>query len=49
MPLPLPPRELLDLQDDTRLPRGAGMAIAFGIGLVSWAIVVAAALILLRY
>jgi len=49
MPLPLPPRNLLDLDDEQRLPRGTGLVIAFGIGAVSWAIVVALALILLRY
>ncbi|WP_163827427.1 MULTISPECIES: hypothetical protein [Pseudomonadota] len=49
MPLRLPPRELLDVSDENRLPRGTGLLIAFGIGTVSWAIVVAAALILLRY
>jgi len=49
MPLPLPPREFLDIHEEDRIPRGAGLMIAFGIGAVSWAIVVAAALMLLRY
>lgn len=49
MPLRLPPKELLDTSDEPRLPRGTGLLIALGIGAVSWAIVVAAALILLRY
>ncbi|MBN8813192.1 MULTISPECIES: hypothetical protein [Sphingomonas] len=49
MPLRLPPKELLDLSDEPRLPRGSGLLIALGIGAVSWTIVVAAALILLRY
>ncbi|MEP9360572.1 hypothetical protein [Sphingomonas sp. KR3-1] len=47
MPLPLPPRNLLNLDDDQGLPPGMGLMIAFGIGLVSWAIVVALALVLL--
>jgi hypothetical protein len=49
MPLPLPPREMMEIKDESRLPSGAGLVIAFGIGAVSWAIVVAAALILLKY
>jgi|GEM_PF-1454677 hypothetical protein len=48
MPLPLPPREFLDINEEDRLPRGTGLVIAFGIGAVSWAVVVAAALLLLR-
>ncbi|MDQ0251067.1 hypothetical protein ACCC88_19415 [Sphingomonas sp. Sphisp140] len=48
MPLPLPPREFLDIHEEDRLPRGVGLIIAFGIGAVSWAIVVVAAIALLR-
>ena len=49
MPLPLPPRNLIDIGQEDRAPNGTGLLIAFGIGAVSWAIVVSAALILLRY
>jgi hypothetical protein len=48
MSLPLPPREFVDLDTDARLSRGAGIAIAFGLGVLSWAVVVVAALALLR-
>lgn len=46
--MPLPPRRLIDIGAEDRAPTGSGIAIAFGIGAISWAIVVAAALILLR-
>lgn len=44
----LPPRHLIDIGAEDRAPTGTGIAIAFGIGAISWAIVVSAALILLR-
>lgn len=49
MSLRLPPKELLEPSDEPRLPRGTGPLIALGIGAVSWTIIVAGALILLRY
>lgn len=48
MPLPLPPQELFVAEEEGRLPRGAGLLIAFGLGAASWAVVVAVALLLLR-
>lgn len=49
MSLRLPPKELLETSDEPRQSRGTGLLIAFGIGALSWAIVVVAALIVLRY
>ncbi len=48
MSLPLPPQELLDTRNDARLSRGTGLMIAFGIGALSWAVIVATALVLLN-
>lgn len=45
----MPHRPQAEIEIQPPMPRGTGLAIAFGIGAVSWAIVVAAALILLRY
>lgn len=49
MPQPLPPRQLIDIGAEDRAPSGAGLIIAFGIGALSWAIVIGVALVLLRY
>jgi hypothetical protein len=49
MPLPLPPQELIDTADEAGLSRGTGLIIAFGIGALSWAVIVATALLLLRH
>jgi hypothetical protein len=49
MSQPLPPRQLIDIGDEDRVPNSTGLMIAFGIGAVSWAIVIAIALVLLRY
>lgn len=45
----LPPRHIIDIGAEDRAPTGAGLVIAFGIGAVSWAIVIGVALVLLRY
>ncbi|NYT40053.1 hypothetical protein HZY97_04745 [Sphingomonas sp. R-74633] len=49
MPLPLPPRNLIDIGAEDRATNGTGLMIAFGIGAVSWAIVICVALVLLKY
>lgn len=48
MPLRSPPPDLFDLDDERPLPPGMGMLIAFGIGALSWGIVVAVAVVLLH-
>lgn len=49
MPMNLPPRHLIDIGDEDRAPSGTGLLIAFGLGALSWAIVIGAALFLLHY